>query len=161
MPVPPDNPPTLAVVILNWNAAADTLACLDHVAGWRTLSPRIWVVDNASHAADRQTLAGGMAHLPLDCALIENSSNLGFAGGTNRGLIAALDAGDSPILLLNNDARIGEGDLQQMMATLDNDPHAGWVGPLLYHNGKLHSVGRRNPVLHHNSLVTTLPRTPL
>jgi GT2 family glycosyltransferase len=161
MPASPDNPPTLAVVILNWNAATDTLACLAHVSQWRTLSPRVWVVDNGSHAADRQTLTEGIARLALDCTLIENSSNLGFAGGTNRGLAAALDAGDLPVLLLNNDARIGERDLRQMMQTLESYPRAGWVGPLLYHNGKLHSVGRRNPVLHHNSLITALPRTPL
>jgi hypothetical protein len=122
---------------------------------------RVWVVDNGSHAADRQLLAECMAHLSLHCTLLENANNLGFAGGTNRGLAAALAAGDWPVLLLNNDARIDDVGLRHMLATLAADEQIGWLGAPLYHGGKLHSVGRRNPVLHHNSLITTLPQTPL
>jgi GT2 family glycosyltransferase len=154
-------PPNLAVIVLNWNAAADTLNCLAQVAQWGSVRARVWVVDNASHAADRTTLREGLARLPLDCTLLENESNLGFAGGTNRGLVAALGAGDSPILLLNNDARIDDDNLQQLMTTLTSYPEIGWLGPLLYHGDKLHSAGRRNPVLHHHPLITTLPDTPL
>lgn len=154
-------PPTLAVIILNWNAASDTLSCLAHVAEWRSVTPRVWVVDNASHPVDRKHLREGLAQLPLDCTLIENEENLGFAGGTNRGLRATLDAGKWPILLLNNDARIEDSDVQRLMTTFAAHPEIGWLGPPLYHNGKLHSVGRRNPVLHHHSLITTLPQEEL
>lgn len=52
-------------------------------------------------------------------------------------------------------------DLQQLMTTFNSHPEIGWLGPLLYHGGTLHSVGRRNPVLHHHSLITTLPDTSL
>lgn len=154
-------PPTLAVIILNWNAATDTLACLEHVVQWRCVTPRIWVVDNASNTTDRKLLREGLAQLPLDVTLLENEANLGFAGGTNCGLKATLAVGDWPVLLLNNDARIDDANLQQLMTTLNTQPHIGWLGPSLYHGDKLHSVGRRNPVLHHNSLITTLPETPL
>ncbi|MCC6457355.1 MAG: glycosyltransferase family 2 protein [Caldilineaceae bacterium] len=155
------NSPTLAVIILNWNAAADTLACLAHVAAWQSVTPRVWVVDNGSQPADRKLLREGLAHLPLAWSLIENESNLGFAGGTNCGLRAALAEGDWPILLLNNDASIDDAGLQQLMATLESHANVGWVGPLLYHGDKLHSVGRRNPVLHHNTLITELPAAPI
>jgi GT2 family glycosyltransferase len=154
-------PPTLAVIVLNWNAATDTLTCLEHVVQWQCVTPRIWVVDNASNTADRKLLCEGLAKLALDITLIESETNLGFAGGTNGGLKATLAAGDWPVLLLNNDARIDDANLQQLMTTLNTHPETGWVGPLLYHGDKLHSVGRRNPVLHHNSLITTLPETPL
>lgn len=154
-------PPTLAVIILNWNAATDTLACLEHVVQWQCVTLRVWVVDNASNTTDRKLLREGLAQLPLDVTLLENEANLGFAGGTNCGLKATLAASDWPVLLLNNDARIDDANLQQLMTTLNSHPHIGWLGPLLYHGDKLHSVGRRNPVLHHNSLITTLPETPL
>jgi GT2 family glycosyltransferase len=161
-PLPNDTTrPTLAVIILNWNAATDTLACLAHVAQWQCVTPRVWVVDNASHPTDRRALREGLAKLPLDWSLIENESNLGFAGGTNCGLRATLAAGDWPVLLLNNDARIDDANLQQLMTTLSTRAQAGWVGPLLYHGDKLHSVGRRNPVLHHNTLITALPSIPI
>jgi len=159
--VPLENPPLLATVILNWNAAADTLACLAHVAQWHSVTPRVWVVDNGSHMDDRKALTEGIALSPLDCTLIQNEENLGFAGGTNCGLRAALAAGDSPILLLNNDARVDDADLHQLMTTLHAYPKIGWLGVPLYHGGKLHSVGRRNPVLHLNALITTLPDAPL
>ena len=42
----------LAVVILNWNAADDTAACLRSVRAWEATAlvsrPVIWVVDNGS-----------------------------------------------------------------------------------------------------------------
>ena len=163
MPTPTNDltPPTLAIIILNWNASADTLSCLAHVNEWHAVTPRVWVVDNASHAADRKALAEGLKVSPLNCTLLQNDENLGFAGGTNGGLRAALAAGDAPILLLNNDARIDDADVQQLMTTFQTHPEIGWLGPLLYHGGKLHSVGRRNPVLHHNSLITALPNAPL
>jgi GT2 family glycosyltransferase len=130
------------------------------------VTPRVWVVDNASQPADVAALRAGIEASPLACTLLENDRNLGFAGGTNRGLVAALaadelTASDAPILLLNNDARIGNDDLRQLLATFEANPRIGWLGPLLYHGEKLHSVGRRNPVLHHNSLITSLPQTPL
>ena len=154
-------PPILAVVVLNWNAAADTLACLAQVAEWQCVTPRVWVVDNASQPADLKVLDEGLAKLSIHCFLLENETNLGFAGGTNCGLRAALAAGDWPVLLLNNDARIEDADLHALLSTLNEYPKAGWVGPLLYHGGVLHSVGRRNPVLHHNTLITTVPERPV
>lgn len=157
----PGTRPPLAVIVLNWNASADTLACLDHVAEWQCVSPRVWVVDNASQGTDKKALREGLARLPLDCTLIENESNEGFAGGTNRGIRAALAAGDAPLLLLNNDARISDNSLQRLLTTLAAHPKIGWLGPALYHGDTLHSVGRRNPALHHHSLITTLPQTPL
>jgi GT2 family glycosyltransferase len=153
--------PTLAVIVLNWNTASDTLACLAHVAQWRSVSARAWVIDNASQPADLAALRAGIAKVSLNCSLLENAENLGFAGGTNRGLAAALAESDAPLLLLNNDARIEEKELRQLMSTFASHPQIGWLGPLLYHNGKLHSAGRRNPVLHHNSLITSLPDSPL
>lgn len=152
---------TLAIVLLNWNAAGDTLACLAHVATWQQVRAHIWVVDNGSHADDLSTLAAALKSLPLTTTLIENNENLGFAGGTNQGLAAALAAGDQPILLLNNDARIDEPDLLCMLETLARRPEIGWVGPALYHGDQLHSLGRRNPVLHHHTLITRRPKVDL
>ena len=163
--MPPVAMPTVAVVILNWHASDDTLACLRQLATWQAVTPHVWVVDNASGEAEVAALRKELSELPYPCTLLENPTNDGFAGGTNRGLTAALAAGDWPILLLNNDAQVNDCDVAQMLATLTRQPDSdftiGIVGPLLYHGDKLLSAGSRNPVLHHHTLLTQVPDAPI
>jgi GT2 family glycosyltransferase len=142
----------LSIVILNWNAAADTIRCVCHIASWERLRPTIWVVDNAS-------IDGSVEIIADECPtvhLIRNPANLGFAGGTNRGIIEALGAGDGPILLLNNDAFIAEEDAISLINILRANKHIGLVGPLLFdaeQPDQLLSAGGKNPVLHHQTRI--------
>ena len=96
----------LAIIILNWNAAADTVRCVRQAAAWQRLQPVIWVVDNGSDDDSAAVIARQCPEARLLC----NAANQGFAGGNNRGIVEALSAGDTPILLLNNDALIEEED---------------------------------------------------
>ncbi len=141
----------LAVIILNWNAAADTIHCLDSLAAWTRLRPTTYVVDNASAPGSADRIAAAFPQ----ARLLRNTENLGFAGGVNVGLAAALAAGDAPILLLNNDAALDEDAALRLAAVLEDDPTAGVVGPLLYgsDDSTLISAGSRNPVLHHHNLM--------
>lgn len=135
----------VAVVVLNWNAAADTIACLRPLLAWQKVRPFLIVVDNASQPAD---LAQIEQQLPT-VHLIKNSENEGFSGGSNRGMAYALAQGDAPILLLNNDATIAETAVQQLSRTLDENPQIGLVVPqLLDENGELVAVGGKNPAFH-------------
>jgi GT2 family glycosyltransferase len=146
----------LAVIILNWNAAADTVRCARYVAAWKRLHPTIWVVDNGSTDGSVEVIA---RECP-DVRLIPNSDNLGFAGGTNRGIIHALSAGDAPILLLNNDAFIEEEDVIKLVARLQTDKQIGFIGPLLFdadQKDRLLAAGGRNPVRYHHSHIYELP----
>lgn len=140
----------LAVIILNWNAAADTIRCVGHLAAWERLKPAIWVVDNASSDGSAEIIARECPEIHL----IRNQSNLGFAGGNNRGIIEALEAGDAPILLLNNDAVIGESDALRLLESLQADKQIGFIGPLLFdaeHKERLLAAGGGSPVKHHHS----------
>jgi len=133
----------LAVVILNWNAAAETIRCVQAAASWKRLRPTIWVVDNGSTNGSADAISRACPNLPL----IRNPANLGFAGGNNRGIVQALSVGDAPILLLNNDAFIEEGDVLRLMDTLQADERLGLVGPLLFDadgEGQLLSAGGRD-----------------
>ncbi|NKQ36718.1 MAG: glycosyltransferase family 2 protein [Chloroflexi bacterium] len=144
----------LSVVILNWNAAEDTIRCAREVAGWEEVRPSIWVVDNASadDSADRIAQACPSAHL------IRSRENLGFAGGTNLGIQAALAASDAPVLLLNNDAEISGADVARLVQTLAENPQIGFVVPLLYdESGALIAAGGKNPVKHMQTRVRELP----
>jgi N-acetylglucosaminyl-diphospho-decaprenol L-rhamnosyltransferase len=145
----------LAVIILNWNAAADTMRCAGKVASWTHLRPTIWVVDNGSTDGSPELIA---REYP-DVHLIRNLTNLGFAGGTNRGIAAALSAGDAPILLLNNDAVVDESNMIRLLDTLQADPRIGFIGPLLFdaqQKDRLLSAGARDPARHHQSHILEL-----
>lgn len=149
----------LSVIILNWNAAADTIRCAQAVLQWQNINPSVLIVDNASQEDDIKRIKHACPTLQVIC----NSANRGFAGGNNQGITAALDIIDAPVLLLNNDAVIKENDVEKILETLTIAPNIGFVGPLLFEaNDKKHllSAGGRNPVLHHHSHIMNLKPGP-
>ncbi len=146
----------LAIIILNWNAVEDTARCIHAISSWKRLRPEIWVVDNASTDSSLQAISRGFpgAHL------IRNSTNLGFGGGNNRGILGALSIADVPVLLLNNDARIEEADAIRLLETLQADERLGFVGPLLFdaeQKDRLLAAGGKNPARHHRTHIERLP----
>lgn len=144
----------LSVVILNWNAAEDTIRCVREAAGWKEVRPSIWIVDNAS--ADDS--AGRIARACPEANLIRSRENMGFAGGTNLGIQAALAAGDAPVLLLNNDAAVSGAAASRLAQTLAENQQIGLVVPLLYdESGELIAAGGKNPVKHMQTRVRKLP----
>jgi GT2 family glycosyltransferase len=148
----------LAIIILNWNAADDTIRCVRRITSWQRLRPTIWVVDNAS--TDDSTRA-----IERECPevhLISNSANLGFAGGNNRGITQALSSATegTSILLLNNDAWIEETDVITLLEALRVNERIGLIGPLLFDAGRrerLLAAGSKDPALHHHSHNYRLP----
>lgn len=112
-----------AVVIVNWNGADDTIACL---ASFLFASPDAVaiVVDNGSTDDSIVRLAAALADRGVEplrvchadgatsevaqlpdrrAALVEAGENLGFAGGCNVGLALARRAGLAVSVFLNND----------------------------------------------------------
>ncbi|MGC9396711.1 MAG: glycosyltransferase family 2 protein [Anaerolineae bacterium] len=148
----------LSIIILNWNAAEDTLRCIRGIDTWHTLRPSLWIVDNASSDGSPDIIAREAPHVHL----IRNTTNEGFAGGNNRGIEAALRESRAPLLLLNNDASIAESAVIALLDTLDSDPDIGFVGPLLYSEStppQLLSAGGRSPIHHHHSHITAPPQS--
>ncbi len=142
----------LSVVIINWNAADDTISCVHRIAAWQFLQPTVWVVDNASTDNSAEALVQACP----DVNLIHNTVNRGFAGGTNQGIVKSLAKGNEPLLLLNNDALIDEQDVIKLLETLSRHERIGFVGPLIFSAEKkdqLISAGSKNPVLHHQTRV--------
>ena len=133
----------LAVIVLNWGAAAETVTSVRAVASWCQLRSTIWVVDNNSNDDSADVILDECPGVNL----IRNATNLGFGGGNNQGVIRALAVSDAPILLLNNDAFIAERDVLRLARTLQANEGLGFVGPLLYDadvKGRLLSAGGRD-----------------
>lgn len=113
----------LSVVLLNWNRQRATLACLDRIAAWSELRPRIWMVDNASEDGSAAIVAERYPSVEL----IASPVNLGFGGGNNLALRRI--EGDY-VLLHNNDAVIAEDAVARLVAALDAHPDLAVVGPV-------------------------------
>lgn len=118
----------LSVIILNWNRLQETLACIQSVRSWTTLSPEIWVVDNASEDQSRQKIPQEYPEIHF----IPSNQNRGFAGGNNLALKQILMQDFDATLLLNNDTVIAEKDVLKMIETLKVHKSLSIVGPLLY-----------------------------
>jgi len=134
----------LALVILNWNAAEDTAACLRSVRAWEAAGlldrPALWVVDNGSRPPGIEPVRREFPEVHV----VASPVNRGFAGGSNLGIEAALAGGSDAILLLNNDAAVDPSSVAAMLATLGSDPGIGVVGPTLWHRGRCVSAGGRD-----------------
>ena len=63
--------------------------------------------------------------------MIISTRNLGYAGGNNLGIAAAVEAGMDYICILNNDTLIIEPFLEACVGVLDSDDSIGFVGPVL------------------------------
>lgn len=95
-----------AIIILNWNGADDTLACLESLAKAEG-DFRAYVVDNGSSDDSLQRLGMWLeTHASFDGCLIPLDKNYGFARGNNKGIAVARKDNPDSYLLLNNDTEV-------------------------------------------------------
>ncbi len=119
-----------AAVILNWNATANSLACLLELQERKVDA---FLVDNGSKPASLKTILDAFP----DTIVIKNKKNLGYATASNQGIQRALEQDYEFILTLNTDVRLEASTILQLEQVLKNHPKAGAVSPLiLYPDGK-------------------------
>ena len=119
----------ISAIIANYNGEEYLDRCLGSL-GRPGRRLEVILVDNASSDGSLDLVANrfpGVRVLP-------QGSNLGFATANNIGAEAAL--GDA-LLLLNDDAWLEPGALEQLADRLESDPRAGLVAPRLrYPDGR-------------------------
>ena len=132
--------PTFGVVVLNWNNAEDTIACVEALVDTTPRPDHVVVVDNGSADNSLTRIKDWVSFLESqsDFAgphihLIASGRNLGFAGGTNRGLDWLMSETDvSHLMLLNNDATVSRSffaDASEALAQIGDD---SVVGPTIF-----------------------------
>ena len=133
----------VSVVIVSYESRAllaRCLAALQADAG-RSASCEVIVVDQAS----RDGTAGWLAAEHPAVRVVELAENIGFGAGNNRG--AALASGRW-LLLLNSDAFVRGGAIDELVRFAEARPAAGVVGPrLLWPDGRLQRSCRRFPTV--------------
>lgn len=121
------------VVVLNWNGASDTIACLNSLALLNGPLPKVLVCDNASTDNSWAMLQAYAEHQQvLDIQLIQTGANLGFAGGNNVGLRVALsDPAMRYVWLLNNDTEVAPDALGALTTYMRLHPNIAMSGSTL------------------------------
>lgn len=95
-------PPKVIAVVLNWCNAPDTAVCLTSLVASRYAGLTVLLIDNGSPDGSGGTLHAQFPNVPF----LQTGSNLGYAGGNNRGFAWALDHDAAYVLVLNNDTVI-------------------------------------------------------
>lgn len=121
--------PRIAVLVLNWNGADDTLACLQSLRGTTYRNHTVVVIDNGS---DDDSVSRIAASNP-DQVLLQTGSNLGFAGGNNVGLRWALHNGFDVAVLLNNDTTVAANWLDEFVAAARQLPRGSVLGAKIFY----------------------------
>jgi GT2 family glycosyltransferase len=127
----------VTAVVVSWNAARLTSACLTSLETQTAPPSRILVVDNASEDDTLAVLAE--RHPDVDVLVAE--SNTGFAGGAARALA---EVSTPYAVLLNNDATADPALVAAFVAALEA-PDAARVGAVtgtvVLTDGRLNSTG--------------------
>jgi N-acetylglucosaminyl-diphospho-decaprenol L-rhamnosyltransferase len=132
-------PPRVSALIVSYNTRDLLLEAIGSVA--HEPSVETIAFDNASTDGSPEAV---MERFPA-VHLIRSPTNLGFAAGVNR---AAAGARGGALLVLNSDARLLPGALDQLTSLLDQTPRAALVSPSLrYPDGRPQAAAFRFPGL--------------
>lgn len=132
--LPSSTQPHVSIILVLFNQAALTCACLRAICATVRVPAEVVIVDNGS--SDR-TLE--LLDRISGARIVRNADNRQFLSGVNQ---AAALAGGEALLLLNNDACLREGALDAAWRTLvENDGAAAVGGPIVLPDGRLQEAG--------------------
>jgi GT2 family glycosyltransferase len=144
--------PKVTVILVNWNNHEDTLECLRSLQGSSYQPREVILVENGSRPESVAALRGA----PGYDLLIESPRNLGFTGGNNLGIRAALERGADLVFVLNNDTIVNRETIGTLVAALAANPDAGIATPkirfyrpdnLIWYGGGTFSTWVQNPIM--------------
>ena len=121
--------PLTWIVVLNWNGAEDTLACLSSLAGVMSPSCRVLVVDNGSTDGSPSRIKDAFP----DIELLLLPVNCGYAAGNNAGFRRVMELHAEYVIFLNNDTVVDAGFCLPLVETLRRNPAAGIAVPKIYY----------------------------
>ena len=117
------------IVVLNWNGAEETLACLESLAHVLVKGYKILVVDNGSTDGSPEKIRAAFP----DIEQLRLPANLGYAGGNNAGFRRVQELPSEFVIFLNNDTIVDPGFSAPLVETLRLQPLAGIAVPKIYY----------------------------
>lgn len=121
-----------AIVILNYNTYDDTVVCVDSIKKFTSSKCyKIFLVDNASPDKSGKNLLAKYNQDEI-ISVIQSDANLGFSGGNNIGIRAAMNAGFEYVYLLNSDIILQNDAFAFMQKALTSNENVAVVGPTIF-----------------------------
>lgn len=117
----------IAAVVLNHRTPDQTLLAVRSLLASRRPLDDITVVDNDAVESVRGVVAG----FDPEVTYLHTRKNLGFSGGVNVGIRAALERGAEAVLLVNSDLVVPPDCVGELERALQAAPSAGIVGPVV------------------------------
>jgi GT2 family glycosyltransferase len=130
---------TVCAVVVTYNRVELLTRCLEHLTRGSRPPEAILVVDNASSDGTAEMLAGRD-----DVQVLRLDSNLGGAGGFERGIAAAHAGGHDWIWLLDDDTLVEEHCLEALLAGIARAPRPPSVmtSVVRWRDSSLHPMNR-------------------
>jgi len=129
---PGEQAPHVVAVVLTWNDAEMSAACIESVLA-NTYAPKsVVLVDNGSSPPAVPVVKSRFPNIET-VALAENK---GFTGGCNRGMERALELGADYVFLLNNDTIVHEFAIARLVEAMEQRPDTGFASALLLYPGE-------------------------
>jgi GT2 family glycosyltransferase len=117
--------PCVGIVIVNWRRPTATRACLQALAAATFRNWFAVVVDNAAADFSRDALR---AEYP-NAEYVRSAENVGYAGGSNLGMHAALARGADWVWFLNDDAAAEPDALAALLAAASDAARPALLSP--------------------------------
>lgn len=124
-------PPIVGIIVVNWNAAADTIACVTSLQAIPAAKRRVYMVDNAS--ADDSPSHICRAHPEI--VLVQSPVNAGYAAALNQGCRQALADGVQFLWFLNNDTAVTADTFTALLAAAQRQTLAIYSPLILQSDG--------------------------
>lgn len=118
--------PKVAVLILNWNRAEMTIACIESLLHLNYDNYDIIVIDNGSTDGSEEIIR----HKFPNISILQTGSNLGYSEGNNRGIKKALEENADYILILNNDTKLDRDCLSHLVEMCEKNESIGVAGAI-------------------------------
>ena len=119
----------LAAVVLNYRQPDDTVIAIRSLVASNRAIDDLIVVDNG---VNDEALRARLARMRAPVRYLATGANLGFPGGMNVGIRAALELGAGRVLLVNNDVFVPPDCVAALERALAQAPNVGIAGPAVY-----------------------------
>lgn len=155
--VAPPAEASVYAVVVNYNSADQTVACVQSLRAIHHPRLSVIVVDNCSPDRSEEELR---RRLP-DVTILPSGRNLGYGFGCNVGIKHALGCGADLVWLVTPDCRVQRDSLQVLVDAFARHPRLGICGPILRAAGRYLASFRVRAWLGYLPTATVVPEEQL